>query len=808
MRSTLIESRSAPNANTYYSRPGHNPQSPLAPTLVAKQQRQFPLAPSEGWLPLLLLTVAVYSVVYSVTAAITINHSNILWLTTALGLLCGLAISKSRYFPQGVLHVGTCILGYWLALFATSFLAYHVSLLEILSSLHAVISNGFSLTGAQDSEMVFLFYLSFLCFFLGYFGSWLIYRAHLPWLVALVYVSIMIVNLNYISNRDLSFLVIILVGSLILLIARVQLASQLAQWKNEGLYTDQTWLHSLTSRFLRIAALFVLVILPFSWLLPIGNQPGTGVTFWNGLDNAWANITHGNLASLTNPNSLFSPYDPPVNFFSDQLTITGSVSLPHGPVLSYTTASTTQGQYLEGFTFDTFDGHTWTSQTASASQAYPVNSQLPLDSSTATYTPRTTSVTILQPPGGTKNFIFAPAQPGSFSVPVTLFTDMTGSFTSTWTQSSPLKQNEQYQVVSEIPNISPSDLSATPFPRDDPEVWQGDLNYNALVQYYLQKPNDLSPEVLATAQTWTRGADNMYDAVLDLREHLSNTSDFTYSVSNAPVPSNIDAVTWLLHTRKGYCTYYATAMTIMARLLGIPARMVNGFSQGHYDAQQKIWIVDGSDAHSWVQVYFPDAGWVTFDPTPGFSSNGVVNPTASPTPIATRPPVASSPTATPRKGQVGAQPTPTTKQGGDPASPLSAENLSNQDIFLAFSLVILLCSLVVLVLAITRYQASRSPHSRIATIYARLCRVATLVGSPPAVWQTPYEYTFALSRRFPQASATLHRVADLFVRERWASPQQAPAKREEQELARLWPRLRNTILRSPLTKSPPVSSER
>jgi len=110
--------------------------------------------------------------------------------------------------------------------------------------------------------------------------------------------------------------------------------------------------------------------------------------------------------------------------------------------------------------------------------------------------------------------------------------------------------------------------------------------------------------------------------------------------------------------------------------------------------------------------------------------------------------------------------------------------------------VILLCSFMVLGVAIVRYRVSRSSRSRIATIYARLCKIAGLVGSPHAAWQTPYEYTFALSQRFPQASATLRRLADLFVRERWAAPHQAPGAREEQELVRLWPRLRNTILRS------------
>lgn len=786
MRSSPSESR----AKSFSPRSFPGPQSPL-PASGRRPRRAFPLAPDEGWLPLFLLAVAVYSVVYSVTAAIAIEHSAILLLTTALGLLCGLLVAKNRHLPQAALHIGACILGYWLALFATSLLAYHVSVLEILTNLRTVIANGFALAGSQGSTMVFLFYLAFLCFFLGYFGAWLIYRAHLPWLVALVYVAIMIVNLNYIAKRDLAFLMVLLVASLLLLIARIHLANQLLQWKTEGLYTDRIWLRALTSRFLRITALFALLILPLSWTLPIGGEPDSGVAFWNGLDNAWVNLTHGNLPTLTNPGNLFNPYNPPANFFGDQLTITGSVNLPHGPVLSYQ-ASSAQGEYLEGFTFDTFDGHTWTAQAATASRSYQAMTRLPLDNPAASYRPLRTTITVIQPPEGTKHFIFAPAQPDSFTVPVTVFTDTSSLITSAWTQTSALHPAERYQVTSEVVLTSPVDLRQVTFLGGNPANWGEDPVSRVLHQYYVQTPAHLSSEVLATARTWTAGAGDVYSAVLALQNHLNNPAEFTYALANPPVPQDIDAVTWLLHSHRGYCTYYATAMTVMARLLGIPARVVNGFSQGQYDAGQKAWIVNGSDAHSWVQVYFPGAGWVNFDPTPGFSFNkpaGVSTPpavsAATPTP---------APTATPGHGKVPTQPATPPHSSGSGGS-ASGALLSVQNLFLAFAFLCFLFSCVVLALAVMRYRATRAPSSPIASVYVRLCRLAGMIGAPPAAWQTPYEYIFVLSRRFPQAAAALRRVADLFVRERWASPEQAPAPGEHQELQRLWPRLRNALLR-------------
>src|SRR5205807_4637442 len=71
-----------------------------------------------------------------------------------------------------------------------------------------------------------------------------------------------------------------------------------------------------------------------------------------------------------------------------------------------------------------------------------------------------------------------------------------------------------------------------------------------------------------------------------------------YSLQNDPIPPNKDVVDWLLETHRGYCTYYASTMAIMGRLLGIPTRVVSGFSQGHFDQQRNIWAVDGSDARS------------------------------------------------------------------------------------------------------------------------------------------------------------------------------------------------------------------
>src|SRR5260370_27497292 len=118
-----------------------------------------------------------------------------------------------------------------------------------------------------------------------------------------------------------------MVGGLILLMARIQLFNQLTRWTDEGLHTDRAWLQKISRRFVQIGSLFTLLILLISWILPILAQPVSGVYFWNKLDNTSANITHGQF-TLTNPGSLFQPYQPPPNFFLFQLHILCICTLP------------------------------------------------------------------------------------------------------------------------------------------------------------------------------------------------------------------------------------------------------------------------------------------------------------------------------------------------------------------------------------------------------------------------------------------------------------------------------------------------
>jgi hypothetical protein len=805
MRSSLMESRAAGEQGPAYA--------PVMPQAEVRQPRDEMargaqgvhhaprsgiIRPLGGWLPFVLLAISVYTVVVGFIQAGWVSGSSVLLYSTAAGLLTGLGVAKMRRFPQSILHLAACLAGYWLAVWLASEVALHIPWTALLADLRALISGSVLSSPELGNQAIFLFYLTFLSFFMAYFGAWLIYRARMPWLVALVYCSIMLVNLQ-VARSDLSMTLVVLLAALLLLIGQMQLSNQLERWMQEGLHTDRAWLRNIRGRFMRITALLTVVIILLCLILPVFEQPQVGVTVWNYIDAAWNNL-------VSNPGGLYIPGTQSqgtggANFFGDQLAITGSVNLPTGEVLAYKTsgAGSSQGRYLESVAYDQFDGHTWMSSPPASqmSQQYPSDATLPVEGP-SNVTPVTTNITILNPPQGSRAYIFAPAQPRSFTVPVTLYGK---GIISAWTQQTKLTAGEQYQVESLVPAVTAQELSAVPLLHSPIDAWASDPNYSLLKNYYLEVPADLSQQAIATAHEWTQGATNVYQAMNMLVEHLSDQQTFTYSIENAPVPGNVDAVTWLLQTHKGFCTYYATAMTVMARVLGVPARVVSGFNEGYFDAKRGAWVVNGQDAHSWVQVYFPNVGWINFDPTPGFSLNptGLSQPMPTLTVTPTKPGQIVTPTV-PRHGTPTADPPSHGTSSGTTSQGMSGP----ETLFLAFSLAVLAISLLILGMAVIRYRDSKrlaaGTGTIIATTYWRLSRLGAWSGLSPGKAQTPYEYTSLLARRFPQANHALWRLTHLFVRERWGAPQHAPTPGEEQAVKRLWPALRATMLRGMLRR--------
>jgi hypothetical protein len=136
---------------------------------------------------------------------------------------------------------------------------------------------------------------------------------------------------------------------------------------------------------------------------------------------------------------------------------------------------------------------------------------------------------------------------------------------------------------------------------------------------YLQLPEERDRRIDELAAEITRGAKTQIEITRRIEHHLQTQYSYTLNLRRT---NNDDPVAdFLFNVRAGHCEYFATAMTLMLRARGIPARLVNGFQMGEYSDVADIYTVRQSDAHSWVEVYFPKHKWVAFDPTPAAGLN-------------------------------------------------------------------------------------------------------------------------------------------------------------------------------------------
>lgn len=179
-----------------------------------------------------------------------------------------------------------------------------------------------------------------------------------------------------------------------------------------------------------------------------------------------------------------------------------------------------------------------------------------------------------------------------------------------------LQPGMTYSVISYRPNFDPAQLrqeAAGPYPRD-------------IAARYLQLPDNISDRVRNLARDLTAPYDNTFDKVNALNEHL--LTEYPYNFFPPPHPPGAEVVdTFLFVDKEGICEQYVTALVVMARSLGIPARLVAGYGSGDYNPITNYYEVRLNHAHSWAEVYFPETGWVPFDPTPGWT------PQPYPTPL-------------------------------------------------------------------------------------------------------------------------------------------------------------------------------
>ena len=188
------------------------------------------------------------------------------------------------------------------------------------------------------------------------------------------------------------------------------------------------------------------------------------------------------------------------------------------------------------------------------------------------------------------------------------FTEALPAIPEVLSVSSPrgkFKIGDPYQVTSAISLAGPEQLRAA---SSDYPAW--------VSERYLQLPPALPQRVRDLASRVAGGAATPYDKATAVERYLRN--NFPYNLRVDPPPYNADGVDHFLFTlQEGYSEYFGSALAVMLRTVGVPARLAVGYTTGDQVGEQNLYSVTDSHSHAWVEVYFPAFGWIPFEPTPG-----------------------------------------------------------------------------------------------------------------------------------------------------------------------------------------------
>jgi hypothetical protein len=731
---------------------------------------------AEGWFSLFLLATVVYSTIWCVQAAGWVEHLNVLSLITLLGLASGVFAAKQRRMPRLLVHVMAVALGILLALWQTAGNDYGGSVAALVNDMHQWLLLALA-GGTSSDDSIFLFFIIALSFLLAYTSAWLVYRTRRPWLMILANAVVLLINLNFIDAGYIVFLVVFLVAALLLLL-RFNLYESSMRWKRLGLRCSD----DLGWEFMQAGALISIGILILAWLLPWGYTNDAAAQIWSADNNPWVQLQNvwDRIISVSGGTNIASHGN-----FTDTLVLGGNPNL-NGDLVFTVKTDDSGGQYLEADSLDTYNGRAWT---------YGSTDGTSLNANTVKYDgstllrPVQQHITVVNPPGEEHPYLLGASQIASTNQPVVVLTSKASGATIAWVRKlGKLAAGNSYTVISYVSAAPIKTLQTVPMPADAPSFTYDPAHPDLLppVTWYdpnilnanlLQLPKNLNPRIKQLAESITAGYSTMYDKAEALESYLRD--HYTYNV-NVSLPPGQEAVSWFLFngSNQGFCNYFATAMAIMAREVGIPARVVAGYTSGTYDVKQHEWLIHGFDAHLWTQVYFAGYGWVNFEPSAHFSP--FTRPTASST--VTTGSVLPGVPIVPR----GRKPTLPEETGGGQSgvTTTSAQQGLRQDIGLTLVGLLLLILSGVAYFGVWWRRLFRS-YGITAQVYGRICLLANWAGIPIRRSQTPYEYMHALAEAAPDQAVTLERLGDIYVRERWADPASAEHPRRTGEIAQL-----------------------
>jgi transglutaminase-like putative cysteine protease len=386
----------------------------------------------------------------------------------------------------------------------------------------------------------------------------------------------------------------------LLLLGRLHFLQNRKSWRERRVFLSPDNSLELTSSMAIVAGLIILI----SWTVPASlSSWKSAAQAWNKVTKPWRDFTdhmQNAVSALESPSG-----GKPGEFFSSQLPLGQGFPLSDSIMFQVKAPDLPSDQkppryYWRGRSYDYFANGQWYS-TGTQRDEYSPSVVNPLNVAILNETP---AHFIFNTGDATFSLLYAPPQPIWISrsgLTFSQLTDSGGKDIIAWHAYPWLKPGETYQVDALLSNPNQEQLQDAG--SDYPE-W--------IKKKYLELPQSFPPRIQQLALDITADAETPFEKATAITDYLRSNIEYQATIPNPP--RGRDALEWVLFDyKKGFCVYYASSEVLMLRSLGIPARMTVGFTQGDRDGN--IYTVRKFNAHAWPEVYFPNVGWVEFEPT-------------------------------------------------------------------------------------------------------------------------------------------------------------------------------------------------
>ena len=737
------------------------------------------LQPRAGWLSLLLLVVMVLSLAWAVQGAGWLEQLDFLvpvaiyaaLLGAVLGLLplsvavtlpisaaLGAAILAwtvgGEYFPE------LDQLGRLLALRADS-----------LNWLVTVIRTGYPLELTP-----YALGLGILMWSTAFIASYTVYRHHRVMDAILLVGAALITNMSA-TFTDLFGHLVLFVAAALLLWLRASLVSRQESWQRRRVNENM----EVPAAIMRSGIIFAAGSIALGWVLTSVAVAAPLTDAFRSLDTVWTDVQDrfdGVFGTLTNPDSRISG-----NTFGPRFTVDGAWISNDQPVME---VASTRSYYMRTTAYDVYTGRGWARSEGTKRQVAPGELIFPAESperplSDTAFEIETITVEIEQAIG--RN-LFAPGFPIRAFAPMVVYDTAGQPMLGGLEAANPISPGQGYQVAVATSRATEAELSGagTDYP---PEITAHYLDTTGVTNDTIA----LAAQVVADA-----AATDPYFQAKALADFLTGDL-FTYQ-AQAPVPADgRDLVDFFLFDergRVGYCEYYASAMVVMARALGIPARVAVGYAPGER-TETGTFLIRERNAHAWAELYFPGYGWQIFEATKGIDPQFIRTsggPTGTPIARSQELLDALIDGQLQDTGQIstfGSQ-TPRPFEGAIDATtgetPQDEARGGNATVIA----VIIFAALAYLWFRLRRAQRRwrfLAPGER---TWERLSMAAERAGVAPRPWETIYEYSGWLEDQIPARRPDIRTIADGKVWQAYSGRSMNATAIERIELA--WQRLR------------------